>query len=360
MFKVFDQECLKQARVFKDCSTEFVEMLTENVSNKVYQAGDIIFNQGDFGDSMFILNRGEVTVHIDTKAEPVAKLSDGAVFGEMSVICKGFHKRTATIKASSLCDCRVIDRDALLRTNSRYPSDAAIIETEARRRMDDLRTQGLIGTSSAKWYALPGKRNRMGTAVPDEDHPRREDQRRAKVSRGSEARRSTVEEKKSTLPRVSSSALEERKPNLARGLSSTLSSLVQKSVAIMPDMASELEPDAPEFQPQRRPETILEGSERPSSPEAFAPTVGELLAAIAPCSPRQKPLHWTKLLNLGAGERRSLLSRAGMGVLDAPGLRKRPRSARPASGRERVDYRLRNLDLGATLCTFQPHQAVAF
>ena len=71
-------------------------------------------------------------------------------------------RRTATIKTAALCDCRVISREALKRTMSCFPADAAIIENEAQKRLQELREQGLVG-GDTRWYAMPARGRREST-----------------------------------------------------------------------------------------------------------------------------------------------------------------------------------------------------
>jgi len=65
----------------------------------VYQCGDIIFSQGDEGDSAYFIQTGEVEV-IQTEEgveKSLAKLGEGQYFGEMALIQS--QPRNATVKA---------------------------------------------------------------------------------------------------------------------------------------------------------------------------------------------------------------------------------------------------------------------
>ena len=74
------------------------------------KAGDVVFKQGEEGDTMFIIAEGVVSVSLDVSvaeedgkvhksSNVIATLSDGAYFGEMALL-RG-EKRNATVVAKS-------------------------------------------------------------------------------------------------------------------------------------------------------------------------------------------------------------------------------------------------------------------
>lgn len=156
------QECLKSVSLFQKCSAEFVELLAEQVTTQIFAAGQDILRQGDIGDSMYVLNRGEVEVIIG-EGVVVATLTDGTVFGEMAAISKNkaAAKRSATVRAKVICDCRVIAHDSLMRTLARCRADEVIIESEAQRRLAELRAKGAI-PGAQDWRVAP-KRSEEST-----------------------------------------------------------------------------------------------------------------------------------------------------------------------------------------------------
>jgi CRP-like cAMP-binding protein len=74
--------------------------------------GDELFHQGDEGDALYVIALGTIGV-IDEgpPRRPVAKLGEGAFFGEIALLTN--HPRTATIVALSDAKLIAIDRDVI-------------------------------------------------------------------------------------------------------------------------------------------------------------------------------------------------------------------------------------------------------
>jgi len=74
-----------------------------------YAAGETIVRQGDSGRSLFVVVRGEASVRLAGTDGEVARLRNGDVFGEMSLLTG--EPRTATVSAVDDCDLVEIDAD---------------------------------------------------------------------------------------------------------------------------------------------------------------------------------------------------------------------------------------------------------
>ena len=64
-----------------------------------YAAGETIVRQGDSGRSLFVVVRGEASVRLAGTDGEVARLRNGDVFGEMSLLTG--EPRTATVLADN-------------------------------------------------------------------------------------------------------------------------------------------------------------------------------------------------------------------------------------------------------------------
>ena len=82
-------------------------MQSSSSNQKRYAAGETIIHEGESGDSAFIIVEGSVEVLVGDgdNAKKVATLSNGDVFGEMSLIDPG--PRSATVKALTDTACVV-------------------------------------------------------------------------------------------------------------------------------------------------------------------------------------------------------------------------------------------------------------
>ncbi len=84
-----------------------------------FGSGKILFRRDEYGDSMYVLEEGEVVLTfadgIDEKS-----LGPGAVFGELAFVT-GRHVRTATAVVRSPCRLRVIDETAFQRLSETQP-----------------------------------------------------------------------------------------------------------------------------------------------------------------------------------------------------------------------------------------------
>jgi CRP-like cAMP-binding protein len=94
---------LQQIELFADLSLDEIVQLARAVDEAEYEPGEPICREGGFGDTMYGIIEGEVSVHKGPDA--IARLSGGECFGEMAVIDSG--PRSA--------DCTALTRTLVLR-----------------------------------------------------------------------------------------------------------------------------------------------------------------------------------------------------------------------------------------------------
>ncbi|MBS1257408.1 MAG: hypothetical protein MAG551_00450 [Candidatus Scalindua arabica] len=99
-----------------------------------FKEGDVIFNEQDEGEEMYLIDSGEIKIvkTIDDIDVNITSLSSGDFFGEMTLITG--HNRVASAKALTDCNLHVIDKEAFMSniTNNRSFVNRAIV-TLARR-----------------------------------------------------------------------------------------------------------------------------------------------------------------------------------------------------------------------------------
>ena len=89
---------ITQVRIFKQ----------ESVRQEHFHAGEIVFEQGDFGDKLYSVVRGEAEILIDGK--PVGTIQAGEIFGEIALVSD--KARTWTIRAKTDFDVVSVARPA--------------------------------------------------------------------------------------------------------------------------------------------------------------------------------------------------------------------------------------------------------
>jgi CRP-like cAMP-binding protein len=101
---------------------------------RVYKDGEIIIQQGDVGDCMYVIQEGDVEVFIERDGQEfqLAIRGAGDFVGEMAIFERDV--RSATVRAMGQVRVLTIDKKNFLRRISQDPSLAfRIVETMSRR-----------------------------------------------------------------------------------------------------------------------------------------------------------------------------------------------------------------------------------
>jgi CRP/FNR family cyclic AMP-dependent transcriptional regulator len=93
---------LSQVPIFSGLGQKELKQLGERMSERTFQEGDTITEQGQRGVGFFVIVEGNATVSI--KGEIVGTLGPGEWFGEIALIDDG--PRSATIVAGTDLRCR--------------------------------------------------------------------------------------------------------------------------------------------------------------------------------------------------------------------------------------------------------------
>lgn len=96
--------------------------MTTGALGKTFQNGDVIIQQGDEGDCMYVIQEGQVEVLCEREGYEVrlAVVGEGDFIGEMSIFEK--EVRSATVKAIGQVKVLTVDRKNFLRRVHEDPS----------------------------------------------------------------------------------------------------------------------------------------------------------------------------------------------------------------------------------------------
>lgn len=114
-------EAMQETPIFSGIDPKRLRLLAFMSESLKYRAGELLFDQGDEGDSAFVVLDGEASVLINIGGEKreVAVIGKKQVFGEMAVLCN--IPRTAAIGAKTDLEVLRIDREAFLKLLSEFP-----------------------------------------------------------------------------------------------------------------------------------------------------------------------------------------------------------------------------------------------
>lgn len=129
---------LQQAEFFHGHSSEFISTVADFLQLETFLVGSNVMTEGDVGNRLFYLYRGEADVLVGQGKIKVATLGPGAVFGEMALLSSSLAKRTATIRATEFCDCRVLDNHTFHRLLRKFPDERGAFERMAKERLQEL------------------------------------------------------------------------------------------------------------------------------------------------------------------------------------------------------------------------------
>ncbi|CAM9231919.1 unnamed protein product, partial [Lampetra fluviatilis] len=129
-------ETLKKVRIFADCEAGLLVELVLKLRPVVYSPGDYICRKGDIGREMYIIKEGKLAVVADDGITQFVVLSDGAYFGEISILnirgSKSGNRRTANIRSIGYSDLFCLSKDDLVQALTEYPDAKAMLEEKGR------------------------------------------------------------------------------------------------------------------------------------------------------------------------------------------------------------------------------------
>lgn len=114
------REALAATPLFAGLSERQLEALISRIDLMILAPGQVLFQENEHGDSLYVIAEGEVLVEAQgpPRVAPVV-LRAGAFFGEVTLITD--HPRMVTVTAQTMVEALRIDRDALAFVVARHP-----------------------------------------------------------------------------------------------------------------------------------------------------------------------------------------------------------------------------------------------
>jgi len=124
--------------LFSELNEQELQSLLSHIQSRTFPKGSLICREGEGGDSLFVISRGEVSI---AKQMPegrevrVRNLRDGDFFGEFGFFID--QKRHATVRAITECEILEISRHALNKMIEIHPRLNEVLQNLFRERILD-------------------------------------------------------------------------------------------------------------------------------------------------------------------------------------------------------------------------------
>jgi CRP-like cAMP-binding protein len=158
------ETAFRRVSIFSPLNDQEIKKLSDGVIKKTFATDETIIKQGEFGETMFLINKGVVEITIqgaDNNENIVGVLTVGDIFGEMS--CLTGENRNATVKVIRPAVVYEVSKTLMSEIFENNPSiiDQLSILLENRTKENDLFIDsiraGKLGYSELKLEKLPEK-----------------------------------------------------------------------------------------------------------------------------------------------------------------------------------------------------------
>lgn len=129
-------ELLRSIPLFANIEPSKLKLLAFTSERLTFEPDQIVFKQGEMGDSAYIIVEGEADILVDAPAGPitVASMARNDFFGEIAILCD--VPRTATVTATTELTTICISKELFFQLVGQFPQMAIEIMRELARRLD--------------------------------------------------------------------------------------------------------------------------------------------------------------------------------------------------------------------------------
>jgi CRP-like cAMP-binding protein len=129
-------EMLRRIPLLANVEPAKLKLLAFTSERVAFEAGQMLFRQGDMGDAAYIIMEGEADVVVEAPTGPVtvAVLGRDSFVGEIAILCD--VPRTATVRARQRLVCLRIAKDLFLRLMNEFPQMAVAVMRELALRLE--------------------------------------------------------------------------------------------------------------------------------------------------------------------------------------------------------------------------------
>jgi hypothetical protein len=103
---------IEQVPFFKNASGAFLRDIIPRLDAREFAPGEILVHEGDVGDEMYFLTKGQVEVLRGDPARRLTVLREGSFFGELAILRDA--RRAATVRALTDVEVYALRRDGVL------------------------------------------------------------------------------------------------------------------------------------------------------------------------------------------------------------------------------------------------------
>ncbi|MCE9629269.1 MAG: cyclic nucleotide-binding domain-containing protein, partial [Planctomycetia bacterium] len=115
---------------FKNASSDFLRDIIPRLDARQFAPGEMLVHEGDVGDEMYFLTKGQVEVLRGGSSQPLSVLREGSFFGELAILQDA--ARAATIRALTDVEVYALRRDAVLQLAQAHADFDRYLQAAAR------------------------------------------------------------------------------------------------------------------------------------------------------------------------------------------------------------------------------------